>query len=93
MEVPAYGSKKNGIENEKGNFDIRSQVTFGRDIGDKNTSAVYDGYPTFRSLKEVPEEYRVYSSNTTKDDDYKSKIHFMWCVMPFGIKNRISRNV
>lgn len=61
MEVPVFISKQIYSGEENVASTLKSTEAYGRDQGNNNYSSVYDGYPTFRNIKEVPDEYRVYS--------------------------------
>ena len=66
MEVPVFISKQIYSGEENVASTLKSTEAYGRDQGNNNYSSVYDGYPTFRNIKEVPDEYRVYSYTRKK---------------------------
>ncbi len=63
MEIPVLNVKHEYYSENNTTSTRKSKESYRRDTGANNSSAVYDGYPTFRSIKEVPDEYRVYSYN------------------------------
>lgn len=64
MEIPVCTAKVDYTLKANGRQDVRHQESYSRDMGSSRQSAVYDGYPTFRSIKELPDEFRVHSSST-----------------------------